>query len=149
MYATELQFQSWAGKQVDSADPGQIDQVSDKVGSTTYSSSETVAALTRASSWIDSYLAKRYTLPILDSEALIALELPTMRAAFFDLCLIHPSREGILARSQAMFDLAKEWLEAIANGDAGLPGSLAAKDASGLNAGSEVRLYASGLMGRL
>lgn len=119
-YGTLAGFEAWLGSKVDSADPGQYQQLTDKTGTNTESDTQGQAALDAASSLIDSYLACRYNVPLTTIPNIVVLR--TYQMAAWDLAVSNGVSQDLLPRINVMRQEAMDWLKMVCDQAVSLPG---------------------------
>lgn len=121
-YGTLEGFEAWLGSQVSSSNPGQYQQLTDKVNADTESDTEGQAALDVASSLIDSYLECRYAVPLTTVPQIIVLR--TYQLAAWDLVTASGFNRSLepIQRIRVMADGAMDWLEKVCTKVISLPG---------------------------
>lgn len=129
-YATATQLKTWMGQQVSATDPGQYDQMTDRVDFTVASDTVAELSLTNASGMIDSYLTQAgISLPLPSTPDVLVMA--CIHIASFDMAVACSCREEVLMRFNAAKDLAMQWLKDIADGKAALPGIDSGKNQQG------------------
>lgn len=136
-YGSLAGFKGWLGSQVSSTDPGQYEQITDKVAYTTASDTQGQLALDNASNLIDSYIGCKYTVPLTTAPGAIVES--TYQIAAWNLVASHAgSSKEVKGRVQAMKDAAMEFIRDVAAGDACLVGTtITLSDSGGFVGGNE------------
>lgn len=123
-YGTLANFKTWLGQNISSSNPGQYDQLTDKVSFATLDDTVGQNALDRSSSLIDSYIGKQYTVPITTSPTPDVLILREFQLAAWDLITSSGANRQLeqFGRFRAMQDDAMNWIKDVASGEACIPG---------------------------
>lgn len=120
-YATVDELKAWMGNNVSSSNPGQYDQLTDRVNQKTAVDAVATSSLTLQSGVIDSYLAQAgITTPV--SPIPDVLKQVCIDLTAFDMSIASGAREDVLVRFKAASEKAMGWLRDVAAGTVTIPG---------------------------
>ncbi len=154
-YATLSDLQTRLGSNVDAADPGLYDQLTDRVDAEAASATVGTAALNWASARMNAKLGARYLVPIstADAEALAFLRAMCLDMAGFRLWSSAAQRELIPQRVLDSWNDAVELLREIVAGDGVLPSAieLSSPIAQGdvADSGGDTRVFTPSNLGQM